>query len=155
MEPENEWRKDTYRISTDKTQLDVDLIYDFINQKSYWGVGRPRKVIHKSIQNSLCFGIYKEDEQVGFARIITDYATFAWIADVFVVEGHRGKGLSKWLMEIIMNHPDLQGFRRWALATKDAQGLYRQFGFTELLRPDRWMEYRDPKAVETSDYWKK
>jgi GNAT superfamily N-acetyltransferase len=155
MASHNEWHKNGYRISTDRTELDLDVIYDFISQKSYWGAGRPRKVIFKSVQNSLCFGIYKNDEQVGFARVVTDYATFAWVADVFVVEAHRGKGLSKWVMQIIITHPDLQGFRRWALATKDAHDLYKKYGFTELLHPERWMERHDPTAVEKSDYWNK
>ena len=92
---------------------------------------------------------------MGFARIVTDYATFAWVADVFVVPEHRGRGLSKWLMEVIISHPQLQGFRRWVLATKDAHGLYEQFGFIKLYRPERWMERPDPNVKESPDYWRK
>jgi GNAT superfamily N-acetyltransferase len=109
--------------------------------------------VARSIENSLPFGIYQGDAQIGFARVVTDYATFAWIADVFVIKEARGKGLSKWLMEAILAHPDLQGFRRWVLSTKDAQGLYRQFGFAELKRPERWMERPDPNMQESPDYW--
>ena len=102
------------------------------------------ETIRRSIENSITFGIYKGDEQVGFTCVITDYATFAWIADVFVLESHRGQGLSKWLMEVIISIPSFRDFRRWVLATKDAHELYRKFGFTELTRPERWMERPDP-----------
>lgn len=103
----------------------------------------------------MAFGIYRDGAQVGFARVITDYATFAWIADVFILPEHRGQGLSKWLMEVILSHPELQGFRRWVLATKDAQGLYAKFGFKELLKPDRWMERAGEGVVEQPDYWQR
>ena len=146
------WERGEYTISTDRSRLDINLIHDFISN-SYWGAGRAREVVQRSIENSLAFGIYKGDEQVGFARIVTDYATFAWVADVFVVPEHRGHGLSKWLMEVIIAHPTLQGFRRWVLATKDAQGLYEQFGFIKLHRPERWMERPDPNMKEAPDYW--
>lgn len=149
----HEWRRDEYLISTDRTKLDLPLIHHFLSTETYWAVGRPVEVVRRSIENSLPFGIYRNDEQIGFARVVTDYATFAWIADVFILEEERGKGLSKWLMEAILAHPDLQGFRRWVLATKDAQGLYRQFGFSELNRPERWMERPDPNMQESPDYW--
>lgn len=149
------WRRDEYTISTDRSLLDVDLIHDFISNQSYWGTGRTREVVQRSIDNSLAFGVYHDDRQVGFARIVTDYATFAWVADVFVVLEHRGRGLSKWLMEVIIGHPQLQGFRRWVLATKDAHGLYEQFGFIKLYRPERWMERPDPNVQESPDYWRK
>ena len=148
------WQRGEYTISTDQSLLDIDLIHDFISNRSYWGTGRAREVVRRSIENSLAFGVYHNDRQVGFARIVTDYATFAWVADVFVVPEHRGRGLSKWLMEVIIGHPKLQGFRRWVLATKDAQGLYEQFGFIKLLRPERWMERPDPNMKESPDYWK-
>ncbi|HKA18259.1 MAG TPA: GNAT family N-acetyltransferase [Blastocatellia bacterium] len=147
------WQRGDYTITTDKKQLDIEVIHSFLDT-SYWAAGRSAETIRISIENSLPFGIYKGDKQVGFARIITDYATFAWIADVFVLEAHRGQGLSKWLMEVIISHPELQGFRRWVLATKDAHDLYRKFGFIELTRPERWMERHDPKTKESPDYWK-
>jgi GNAT superfamily N-acetyltransferase len=148
-----EWRRDDYLITTDRTRLDLPLIHRFLSSESYWAVGRAVEIVARSIENSLPFGIYRADQQIGFARVVTDYATFAWIADVFIIKEERGKGLSKWLMEAILAHPDLQGFRRWVLATKDAQGLYRQFGFAELNRPERWMERPDPNMQESPDYW--
>jgi GNAT superfamily N-acetyltransferase len=147
------WQRGEYLISTDRSRLDITLIHDFISNHSYWGKGRSREVVERSIEHSLPFGLYKGDEQVGFARIVTDYATFAWIADVFVVAAHRGRGLSKWLMEVIIAHPQLQGFRRWVLSTKDAHELYARFGFIRLHRPERWMERLDPNVKETPDYW--
>lgn len=147
------WQRGEYKISTDKGLLDIDVIHDFLNT-SYWAAGRSVETIRRSIDHSLSFGIYKGDRLVGFARVITDYATFAWIADVFVLEDHRGKGLSKWLMEVMIGHPELQGFRRWVLATKDAHELYTKFGFTLLTRPERWMERHDPNTQERPDYWK-
>jgi GNAT superfamily N-acetyltransferase len=149
----HEWRRGDYLISTDMARLDFDVIHGYLSGESYWAKGRSIETIRRSVENSLAFGIYKEDRQVGFARVVTDYATFAWIADVFVLEEFRGAGLSKWLMEVMLAHPELQGFRRWVLATKDAHGLYRQYGFTELLWPQRWMERHDPKTVEKPDYW--
>ena len=148
------WQRDEYTISTDPSRLDLSLIHDYISNHSYWGTGRTLEVVKRSIKNSLPFGVYKGDEQVGFGRIVTDYATFAWVADVFVVPDHRGRGLSKWLMEVILAHQQLQGFRRWVLATKDAQGLYERYGFIKLHRPERWMERPDPNMQETPDYWK-
>lgn len=149
----DEWQRGEYSISTDRDRLDWDVVHGYISGESYWGQCRSLERVKKSVENSLPFGIYKGEEQVGFARIVTDYATFAWVADVFVLEEHRGRGLSKWLMEVILSHPDLQGFRRWVLSTKDAHGLYSQFGFTPLLRPERWMELHDPQTQEKSDYW--
>jgi len=147
------WQRYDYTISTDPSRLNVDLIHDFLSKQSYWATGRSRDVVERSIQNSLSFGIYRGRDQVGFARVVTDYATFAWIADVFVVLEHRGQGLSKWLMETIIAHPRLQGFRRWVLSTKDAHGLYEKFGFIKLHRPERWMERLDPNMKESPDYW--
>jgi GNAT superfamily N-acetyltransferase len=150
-----EERKAEYRISTDQSLLNIPMIHKYLSESTYWATERPLDVVEKSIQNSLCFGIYKNKEQVGFARVITDYATFAWLADVFILEEHRGRGLGKWLMDVIIAHPDLQGFRRWVLATKDAHELYRRYGFSELKRPERFMERSDPKTPEKPDYWKK
>jgi GNAT superfamily N-acetyltransferase len=147
------WQRSEYTISTDTARLDIGVIHRFLDT-SYWAAGRSVETIRRSIENSISFGLYKGDQQVGFARVITDYATFAWIADVFVLEPHRGQGLSKWLMEVIISHPELQGFRRWVLATKDAHELYRKFGFKELKLPERWMERRDPNTQETPDYWR-
>ena len=147
------WRRDEFEISDDRSRLDIKVIHEFLTAESYWAVGRNVETVERSIENSLSFGVYKDGAQVGFARVLTDYATFAWIADVFVLNEHRGRGLSKWLMEVILAHPDLQGFRRWVLATKDAHDLYRKFGFQELKRPERWMERPDPNMQESPDYW--
>ena len=148
-----EWRRGDYLISTDQSLLDLKLIHDFLTNSSYWAIGRSFETVKRSIENSLAFGLYENDKQIGFARIVTDYATFAWVADVFVLEGARGKGLGTWLVEVIISHPELQGFRRWTLATKDAHEIYRKFGFKELKRPERWMERRDPNTKESPDYW--
>jgi GNAT superfamily N-acetyltransferase len=148
-----EWHKGEYTISDERGRLDLGVVHKFISEESYWGQGRPAEAVRRSVENSQPFGVYRGGEMVGFARVVTDYATFAWVADVFVVAEHRGRGLSKWLMGTILSHPDLQGFRRWVLATKDAHGLYRQFGFEELRRPERWMERPDPKMRESPDYW--
>jgi len=148
------WRRDEYEISTDVSRLDLDIIHDYLSDRSYWATGRSREIVKRSIENSLSFGIFKDREQVGFARVVTDYATFAWIADLFILPEHRGRGLSKWLMEIMITHPQLQGFRRWVLSTKDAHRLYERFGFTRLYRPERWMERPDPNMKESPDYWK-
>ncbi len=149
----HEWRRGGYTISTDPQHLDIELIHRHLSTATYWVAGRPLEVVRRSLAHSLCFGLYHDAEQVGFARVITDYATFAWLADVFVLEPQQGQGLSTWLTEVITAHPELQGFRRWVLATKDAHGLYRKFGFAELKRPERWMERRDPATQETLDYW--
>ncbi len=145
--------RDDYVISDDRSRVDRDVVHRFLNKEAYWSPGIPREVVDRALDNSICFGVYRGEELVGFARVVTDYATFAWLADVFVVEAHRGRGLSKWLMEVILSHPELQGFRRWVLATKDAHGLYRQFGFIDLHRPERWMERPDPDMAESPDYW--
>jgi GNAT superfamily N-acetyltransferase len=140
--------KKGYSISTDKSLLNLDLIYKFLDEGSYWANGIPRERLSRAIENSLCFGVYKDGNQAGFARVVTDMATFAYICDVFVLPEHRGVGLSKWLIQTIVEHPELQGLRRWSLATSDAHGLYSQFGFTQLSRPEVWMEkytpYRSP-----------
>jgi GNAT superfamily N-acetyltransferase len=132
-----------YAISTDPKRLDVGVIHAYLTQ-SYWSPGIPRPVVERAIANSLCFGLYRGAEQVGFGRVITDKATFAYLADVFILEPHRGKGLSKWLMEFIKGHEDLQGLRRFMLGTKDAHSLYKQFEFTALANPSRMMEIHQP-----------
>ncbi|MGZ4779029.1 MAG: GNAT family N-acetyltransferase [Thermoanaerobaculia bacterium] len=137
-----------YTITTDKSMLDIDLIHRFLASESYWAKDRPRDVVERSIENSLCFAAFDGGEQVGFARVITDYATFAYVADVFVVVTHRGRGVSKELMRAMREHPRLQRLRRWHLVTTDAHGLYRQFGFRELESPQKHMEImvKDPFA---------
>jgi GNAT superfamily N-acetyltransferase len=152
--PEREWQRDEFAISTDDNRLDIPVIHDFVSNQSYWGQGRTLEIVQRALNNSLNFGVYKNTQLAGFARVVTDYATFAWIADVFVVPEHRGRGLSKWLMEVILSHPELQGFRRWVLATRDAHALYARFGFIPLHRPERWMERPDPNMQESPDYWK-
>jgi GNAT superfamily N-acetyltransferase len=127
-----EAHQEDYFISDDPALLDIDIIHDFLSNRSYWAEGIPRGILEKSMANSLCFGLYKSGKQIGFARLVTDKATFAYLADVFVLEEFRGKGLSKWLVELIQSHPEVQGFRRWMLMTRDAQGLYEQFGWTVL-----------------------
>ena len=129
-----------YEITTDPWRLDVAVIHNFLAVESYWSPGIPRAVVERAIENSLCFGVYHGAAQVGFARVVTDKATFALLADLFIVAAHRGKGLSKWLMRCIVAHEDLQGLRRLLLLTSDAHGLYRQFGFKELGNPSRFME---------------
>src|SRR5438034_3444005 len=140
----SEWRRDEYTISTDRERLNVLLIHHFLSNSAYWAKGRSLGVVKRAIENSLNFGVYKDSEQIGFERVVTDYATFAWLADVFILDDYRGHGLSKWLIEVIVSHQELQGFRRWVLATKDAHELYRRFGFAELKEPARWMERQDP-----------
>jgi len=131
-----------YIISTDKNRLDVSYIHRYLSEESYWAQNIPIEIVHKSIEGSLCFGIFFYDKQVGFARVITDYATFGYLADVFIDKEHRGKGLSKELMRFIMNYESLKGLRRFMLATKDAHGLYTQFGFKPLKEPDRFLELK-------------
>jgi GNAT superfamily N-acetyltransferase len=133
-----EAKRDNFTISTDSARLDLDVVCDFLS-RSYWAKDRPREVIERSLVNSLVFGLYDGEKQIGLARVVTDYATFAWLCDVFIEDTYRGSGLGKWLMESILNQPDLQGLRRWLLATRDAHGLYSQFGWKPLEKPERWM----------------
>jgi GNAT superfamily N-acetyltransferase len=128
-----------YEISTDPARLDADAIHQYLTQ-SYWAKGIPRDRVDKSLQASLCFGVYQEGEQIGLARIISDYATFAYLCDVYILEEHRGHGLGKWLNQTVVNQPELQGLRRFQLATKDAHSLYEQFGFRPLSKPESQME---------------
>jgi GNAT superfamily N-acetyltransferase len=133
-----------YTISTDQRRLDATLIHRYLSQDSYWARGVPLDVLERAIRGSLCFGVYTTDRQVGFARVVTDAATFAYLADVFILPDHRGLGLGKQLVAAIMAHPDLQGLRRIMLATRDAHGLYRQFGFTAPKNAQLLMERLDP-----------
>src|SRR5690349_18473985 len=140
-------RTSEYDTSADKRRLDVATIHEYLTQ-SYWSPGVPRAIVERAIEGSLCFGVFLQGKQVGFARVVTDKATFAYLADVFILEPHRGKGLSKRLMQFIFAHPDLQGLRRLMLATKDAHGLYKQFGFTELCDPSLFMELHRPHVYK-------
>lgn len=139
--------KDKFTVSTDKEKFNIDMIHSFLTN-SYWAEGISREIIRRSIEGSLCFGVFENDRQVGFARMITDKATFAYLADVFIIKEYRGLGLSKWLMEVIMSHPGLQGLRRMMLATKDAHELYKKFGFTSLTNADRWMQIHHPDVYK-------
>lgn len=138
------FQKKGFRISTDEQELDFDTIYNYLDKESYWAQGIPVEKLRDAIAGSLCFGVYHQNTLAGFARVVTDKATFAYLCDVFVLAPYRRMGLSKWLMQTIVNHPDLQGLRRWSLATADAHGLYSQFGFKEITKPERWMEIFTP-----------
>jgi len=135
-----EYQRDSYVISTDKSKLNLHLIHSFLAHSSYWAQERPLAIVQKSIEHSLCFGVYAGAEQVGFARVVTDYATFAWLCDVFILETHRGRGLGKWLVECVVAHPELQRLRLFVLATSNAHELYRRYGeFQNLPVPEKWM----------------
>ena len=138
-------------ISTDTARLDRAMIYDFLTH-SYWAEGIPQSIVERSIDNSLCFGAYRGGMQVGFARVISDRATYAYVADVFVLENARGKGIGKSIMRCIMTHPELQGLRRWSLLTRDAHGLYSAFGFGKPLRPERYMEISNPTIYKSKQH---
>lgn len=135
-----EYRHDEFIISTDKSLLDVALIHEYLSNRAYWSKGRSLETVSKSIHHSLCFGVYKGSMQIGFARVVTDYATFGWLCDVFILEDYRGRGLGKWLVECVVEHPDLNSLQRIMLATRDAHQLYRNYGgFESLDGPERWM----------------
>jgi inosine/xanthosine triphosphatase len=135
--------KDGYTLSTDPSLLNREIIHDFLSNRAYWSMGVPLETVNKAIRNSLPFGVYKDGKQIGFARVISDFATFAFLADVFILEQHRQAGLGKWLVDCILQHPQLQHLRRWILATRDAHDLYRPFGFKSLVKPEKWMERSD------------
>lgn len=137
-----EWQRGDFTISDDPGLLDREAVHRFLSS-SYWAKGIPRSAVDRSIENSLVFGLYERKRQVGFARVITDRATFGYLSDVYIEEPYRGRGLSKWLMEVILAHPELAGLRRWVLVTRDAQELYRRFGFRELEKPGNYMEIVD------------
>src|SRR5215471_5615258 len=150
MSENYEVRKENFLISTNISKLDVDVIYHYLAEESYWAKGIPKEVVEKSILNSICFGVYDSDTQIGFARVISDKATFAYLGDVFILPPYRGKGLSKWLMQTIHRHPELQNLRRWWLGTKDAHGLYEQFGWTHITDEvaRRFMQKHDPEVYK-------
>ncbi|HWR10130.1 GNAT family N-acetyltransferase [Sporomusa sp.] len=137
------YRRGDFIITTDRNKVDLEKVTEFLG-KSYWANTRKKDVIVKSIDNSLCFSLYHAAEQIGFARVITDYATFAYLCDVFIHEAYRGQELGKWLVECIVTNPSLAGLRRWSLATNDAHGLYKKFGFKELSTPEKFMEVFNP-----------
>ena len=144
-----EHRRGQFLISTDPKRLDLHVVHNFLTN-CYWAKGIPLEVVERSISHALCFGIYDgSGAQVGFARVVSDFATVAYLGDVFVLESHRGHGLGKWMMECIMQHPALQGMRRWILVTRDAHGLYKQFGFTPLKSAGRYMELHNPFVYES------
>jgi GNAT superfamily N-acetyltransferase len=140
-----EWVRGEFVISTDRARLDLEAVHQYIST-SYWALGMPREVLERAVENSLIFGIYDGSRQVGFARVITDLATYAYLSDVFVIEGYRGRGLSKWLMECVLAHPELQGLRRFALLTRDAQGLYERYGFGPPRGASTYMERWTPNV---------
>jgi GNAT superfamily N-acetyltransferase len=131
-------------VSTDPARLDLDVIHNYLSRQSYWAVGIPRNTLDRAVAGSLCFGVYDSNTQVGFARVVTDGATFAYLCDVFVLDSHRGQGLATWLMECIMVHPSLQGLRRFVLVTRDAHPLYLRFGFTPVADPKAYMHIHRP-----------
>jgi N-acetylglutamate synthase-like GNAT family acetyltransferase len=136
------YQKDAFSISTDKSKLQLDIVQDYLANRSYWAQGIPMEIVQRSVENSIAFGVYLEDKQIGFCRVTSDLSTFAYLADVFILEEYRGNGLSKWLMECVLAHPDLQNLRRWVLATYDAHGLYTQFGFGPLDKPQNFMQIK-------------
>jgi GNAT superfamily N-acetyltransferase len=138
-----QWTKGEFSVTCDPDKQDLDVIHGFLS-RAYWAKGISKETVQKSIDGSLCFALLHGGKQIGFARVITDRATVAYLGDVFVLEEHRGRGLSKWLMECVSSHPELQGLRRWMLATSDAHGLYKQFGFAPLSKPHLFMERHDP-----------
>ncbi|MBC8053714.1 MAG: GNAT family N-acetyltransferase [Sphingobacteriaceae bacterium] len=140
-----------FLISADKTKLNVQLIHKYLSEESYWAKNIPLETVEQCVENSLSFGVYINDAQVGFARVITDSSTFAYLADVFILPQYRGRGLSKNLVEFILAYPELQGLRRWMLATADAHELYRKYGFKELSKPERFMEIANPSIYESKN----
>ena len=144
------WTRGEYTIATDSARVDIDVVHRYLSEESYWAQNIPLEVVARSIAHSLCFSVLHEENQIGFARVTSDRATVAYLGDVFILPSHRGKGLSKWLMECVSSHPALQGLRRWMLATSDAHGLYAQFRFTPIKAPERWMEKHDPQVYARS-----
>jgi GNAT superfamily N-acetyltransferase len=137
-----EYKKNPFTISSDPTKLDESVILDYLANESYWWTDLTREKLHRYLQFSLCFGVYEGNQQVGFARVVTDYTTFAYLADVFIVPSHQGQGLGKWLIECILQHPELQSLRRWTLYTKDAHTLYQRFGFQNEPKPENYLVYK-------------
>lgn len=140
--------KGNYSISDDSSKLDLDIIHDYLSNKAYWSKNIPKNVVQKSIEHSHNFGVYYLEKQIGYARVVTDYATIAYLGDVFILPEYQRNGLGEWLVESVMNHPDLQGFRRWILLTGDAHELYKKFGWNPITNIEKWMEIsRSPKQL--------
>ena len=142
-----EWKQGEFTITDRREDLDIETIHNFLRE-SYWAKGIPRAIVEKAVNYSLCFGLYHNSKQIGFGRAVSDHATFAYLADVFVVPAYRGRGLGKWLVSCVLAHPELQGLRRWMLATLDAHGLYEQNGFVALRKPEWFMEINDPDIYQ-------
>jgi len=146
-----DWQRESFTISTEKSRLDVAAIHHFLYTSAHWATGRPMSIVRKSIENSLCFGLYEGDKQVGFARLVTDCATVGWICDMFILPSHRGMGLGRWLVECMMEHPDVRGLRRILLNTRDAHELYTKYaGFRPLLRAESWLERFNESPMRNS-----
>lgn len=143
-----EWRRADYLVTDDRRRLDLAVVHAFIAEQSYWATGIPEGTMARAIANSICFGLYRQERQIGFARVVTDHATFGYLCDVFVEAGHRGAGLGKWLVECVLSHPDLQGLRRLALMTRDAHGLYKAFGFKPMADATRYLEIHRPDVYQ-------
>ena len=143
-----EEKRDTFTISTDPSKLDLDAIHDFLT-RSYWSEGIPKPMVKRAIEHSLCFGLFDLEKQIGFARVVSDYTTYAYLCDVYVLESYRGKGLGTWLMSFVLKHHELQGLRRFTLLTRDAHGLYKKFNFATMKDPSRYME------IHVADIYKK
>ena len=142
--------KGDFTITTDQKDFDFEMLFQYLSKESYWAERIPMSVLKKAVSNSMSFALFFKKEQIGFARVITDYSTFGYLADVFIIHEYRGQGLSRWLMDYILAHPELQGFRRWLLATRDAHGLYAKYGFTPLSKPDRMMEITRPDIYKSN-----
>jgi GNAT superfamily N-acetyltransferase len=145
-----QWKNGEFEVTTDRGRLDIQTIHNFLALESGWAKGIAREIVEKSIEHSLCFGLFHRNRQVGFARVITDSATIAYLGDVFVLKDYRGRGLATWLMQCVVAHPDLHGLRRWILVTADAHDLYRKYRFTPLARPESFMELHDPDVYTVS-----
>jgi GNAT superfamily N-acetyltransferase len=141
------WTRGAFEISCDPLRVDVDVVSGFL-ESSYWATGIPRELVAKSLRDSICFSMFEADRQIGFARVISDRATFAYLGDVFVIDEYRGRGLAVWLMQCVVAHPELRNLRRWLLATRDAHSLYQKVGFSALRHPEFFMERHDPGVYE-------
>jgi N-acetylglutamate synthase-like GNAT family acetyltransferase len=145
-----QWSRDGFRVTTDPNALDIEVVHAFLHQ-AYWSKGIPLAVLQRALAHSLNFSLLRDEQQIGFARVVTDYATFAYVADVFVLPDFRAQGLATWMMTCILEHPHLQGLRRWCLATRDAHQLYAKVGFQRTSTPERWMEKLDPEVYQRRD----